>query len=122
MGVEGSPEKKIISVLLRKSPFNTLRNAEALRMSLGLTLREDRVQVFFLEDSVYLLLKTAPERIKTAAIDRHIETLLEVEGRLIAERESLEERRIGELVVPAEIRSRREIAEMLAQSDIVITY
>ena len=114
--------EKTISVLLRKAPFDTVRNADALRMSLGLTLRDDKVQVIFLEDGVYTLLKTSPEAIGSAPVARHIETLQSLDCPLVVERESLEERGLGQLSLPVEIKTRAEIAGLLAQSHIVISY
>jgi sulfur relay (sulfurtransferase) DsrF/TusC family protein len=114
--------KKTISVLLRKVPFDTVRDVEALRMSLGLTLRDDRVQVLFLEDGVYTLLNTSPEAIGSPPLARHLETLLDLDCPLLVEKESLEERGLEHLVFPVKIMTRGEIAEILAQSHIVISY
>jgi tRNA 2-thiouridine synthesizing protein C len=116
-----APEK-MISVILRKAPFRTVKNTEALRMSLGLTLRDDKVQVIFLEDGVYTLLKTSPEAIDSPSLARHIETLQGLDSLFIAELESLEERGIKELSIPVEIKTRAEIAGLLTQSDVVIAY
>lgn len=115
-------QKKTISVLLRKAPFDTVRNAEALRMSLGLTLRDDRIQIIFLEDGVYTLLKTSPEAIGSPSLARHLETLQGLDCPLVVEKESLEERGLGQLSLPVEIKTRAEIAALLAQSYIVISY
>lgn len=114
--------KKTISVLLRKVPLDTVRNAEALRMSLGLTLRDDRVQVIFLEDGVYTLLNTSPEAIGAPPMARHLETLQGLDCPLVVEKESLEERGLGQILLPVEIKTRAEIAALLAQSNIVISY
>ena len=56
---------KKVTVVLQKSPFNTLRNSEALRMSLGLTLANNAVSVVFTQDAVYSLLPSLPENIKS---------------------------------------------------------
>jgi len=74
-----------------KSSFNTCRNAEALRMSVGLTLREDKVTVIFMDDGVY----TAPAQNPNLFISRHltgIRALAMLKCRLLAEKSSMENR------------------------------
>ncbi|MBI2875264.1 MAG: DsrE family protein [Candidatus Tectomicrobia bacterium] len=115
-------EEKRISILIRKTPFNTARNSEALRMGLGLTLRDDRVQLLFVEDGVYSLIEAHPELIGSPGLRRHLETLQELDCPLIAEKESLDQRRLNPPPPPIEVRSRQEVALLLAQSDIVISY
>ena len=86
---------KKVTVVLQKSPFNTLRNSEALRMSLGLTLANNAVSVIFTSDAVYNLLPAFPENIKSPAFGRHIEMLNTLKCKLIAEKESMEERDVN---------------------------
>ena len=38
---------KHVAVVMRQSPFNTCRNAEALRMTVGLTLGDHAIAVIF---------------------------------------------------------------------------
>lgn len=120
--MEKDSEEKIISILIRKPPFNTLRNSEALRMSLGLTLQDDRVQVLFIEDGVYSLNPADPEIIGSPGLSRHLGTLQELNCPLIAEKESWDQRELGPLPSSIEVRSRKEVALLLAQSDIIISY
>ncbi|MBI4316894.1 MAG: DsrE family protein [Chloroflexi bacterium] len=112
------------TVVIRKSTFNTLRNSEALRMSVGLTLADNAVQVVFIEDGVYALLPTAPELIGSGTLEKHIQTLLMLKHRLVAEKESLETRGLSpdRLKHKVEILPRDEIAGLLAHSAVVISY
>ncbi|MBI3815267.1 MAG: DsrE family protein [Nitrospinae bacterium] len=113
---------KKVTVVLQKSPFNTLRNSEALRMSLGLTLAENAVRVVFVQDAVYCLMPTMPEKIKSPVFGRHIEMLQTLKCRLVAEKESLEERGIGDIEYNAEVMDRKEISQFIKESNSVITY
>mgnify|MGYP001589460920 CR=1 FL=1 len=113
---------KKIAVVIRKSPFNTLRNSEALRMSVGLTLAENSVSVFFVDDGVYILLLNQPEIIKSPVINKHIETLCLLNGKLIADEESLKERNLDNLKYKVAVMSSNEVFNMIEKSDVVICW
>ena len=113
---------KTTSVIISLSPLKTLRVAEALRMSVGLTLCGDRVQVLFMADGVYALLNTKPGKIGMPEYSRHIETLKQLNHRLFVEQEALDERTINEIRPEAEIVSRADLARLLLASDCVIRY
>ena len=113
---------KQVAVVLRQSPFNTCRNAEALRMTVGLTLGETTIAVIFRDDGVYTLLPTQPALIGSLEIDKHLDTLQLLHVRLIAERESLSQRNLSHLRWEVEHLTQREVARLLAESDAMICY
>jgi sulfur relay protein TusC/DsrF len=113
---------KRVAVVLRKSPFNTCRNSEALRMTVGLTLGDNAIAVIFRDDGVYTLLPTQPTLIGSLEIDKHLETLRLLNVRLVAERESLSERHLSQLKWEVERLARHEVAQLLADSDAIICY
>ena len=113
---------KQVAVILRQSPFNTCRNAEALRMTVGLTLGENAIAVIFCDDGVYTLLPTQPALISSLEIDKHLETLQLLHVRLIAEHESLNARNLSHLKWEVEHLTQREVAQLLAESDAMICY
>ncbi len=113
---------KQVAVVLRQAPFNTCRNAEALRMTVGLTLGENAITVIFRDDGVYTLLPTQPALIGSLEIDKHLETLQLLQVRLIAERESVNERNLSHLKWELEHLTQREVAQLLAESDAMICY
>ncbi len=113
---------KTTTVIISQSPLKTLRVAEALRMSVGLTLCGDAVQVLFMGDGVYTLLDTEPGKVGMPEYARHLETLKQLRHRLFAERESLDERHLDTIHHRAEIISRAESARVLLASDCVIRY
>jgi len=113
---------KTTTVIISQTPLNTLRVAEALRMSVGLTMCDDAVQVLFIEDGVYALLQTEPGRVSMPEYSRHIETLGQLGHRIFAERESLAERGIECMNHEAQVITRAEVAALLLGSDGIIRY
>ena len=113
---------KRVAVVVRQSPFNTCRNAEALRMTVGLTLADNVITVIFRDDGVYTLLPTEPSRIGSLGLDKHLETLPLLHVRLVAERESLAERKLSHLKWEVDRLARDEVARLLADAEAVICY
>lgn len=113
---------KRVAVVLRKSPFNTCRNSEALRMTVGLTLADNIIAVIFREDGVYTLLPTQPALIGAPEIDKHIDTLKLLNVRLMAEQEALDERHLVHLKWDVERVDRREVAQLLAASEAIVCF
>ncbi len=91
-------------------------------MSLGLTLTDNEVKVVFVEDGVYLLVSPSTEVIGYPDVKRHIETLKEMGCELIAEKESLKKRGLLDRKVDVNISSRREIDQIIEQSDRVMAF
>jgi sulfur relay (sulfurtransferase) DsrF/TusC family protein len=113
---------KKISVIVRNLPFNTRKNAEALRMSVGLTLREDKVTVIFIDDGVYTATRTKPEYINVPPPVREFGALTMLKCKLLADKPSLEKRGIKELIENINIVEREEIVRTISESDIVIPF
>lgn len=107
---------------MRRVPVSSLLNAEALRMSVGLTLAENDVTVVFAGDGVYTLLPIKPERLGSPEVAKHLETLEMMGCRLVAEAESVESRGLKELAWNVERLPRAEVARLLAGAQAVITY
>ncbi len=113
---------KKISVIVRNLPFNTRKNAEALRMSVGLTLREDKVTVIFMDDGVYTATPTKSEIINVLPPVREFGALTMLKCKLLADKPSLKERGIKELIENINIVEREEIVRTISESDIVIPF
>jgi sulfur relay protein TusC/DsrF len=113
---------KQVAVVIRHSPFNTCRNSEALRMTVGLTLADNAIAVVFRGDGVYTLLPTQPALIGSLEIDKHLETLQLLNVRLIAEQESLDERQLSQLKWDVERLPRHGVAQLLAESEAMVCY
>ena len=102
--------------------MNTRKNAEALRMSVGLTLRDDSVTVIFMDDGVYSATPLRPEVINFAPLNREFEALSLLKCRLLADKTSLEKRGVKNLLPSVSTADRDEIVRMITQSDIVIPF
>jgi sulfur relay (sulfurtransferase) DsrF/TusC family protein len=113
---------KRVAVVIRKSPFNTSGNSEALRMTVGLTLGDNTIAVIFRDDGVYTLLPSRPDLIGALGIEKHVETLQLLNVRLIAESESLNERQLPPLKWDVERLARQDVAQLLADSEAILCY
>ena len=113
---------KNVVVIIRNSPFNTVRNSEALRMTVGLTLEDNKITVIFLEDGVYLLGETNPKVISSGEIHKHIDTLRLLKHTLVAEKESLDLRNIEKLKYNVKVLTHAEISDTISKADVVIPW
>lgn len=111
---------KQVTTLIRQSPFNFALPAEALRMTMGLILSENKVRVVLTENGVNLLRAVSPERIGGQDVQRHLKTLGELGCDIVAEEESLDASGIGDPAIEVIRKSRGEIAELLSESDTVL--
>ncbi|MBU4076076.1 MAG: DsrE family protein [Euryarchaeota archaeon] len=113
---------KKITVIVRNLPMNTRRNAEALRMSVGLTLCGDKVTVVFMDDGVYSTAPAKPELIGPSSTKKDFEVFAMLKCTLLADKPSLEKRAIKNPVPNVKIAERDEIVRMITESDIVIPF
>ena len=113
---------KKITVIVRNPPLNTRRNAEALRMSVGLTLREDKVTVIFMDDGVYCATHMKPEFINVPSTKKEFEVLSMLNCALLADKISLDKRGIKNLIGNVKTAERDEIMRTITGSDIVIPF
>ncbi|NJD54169.1 MAG: DsrE family protein [Candidatus Methanoperedens sp.] len=113
---------KKIAVIVRNLPFNTRRNAEALRMSVGLTLREDKVTVIFIDDGIYTATPTKPEFINIPPPVKEFGALSMLKCRMLADKPSMEKRGIQEILENITCVEREEIIRTINESDIVIPF
>ena len=113
---------KNITVIVRNLPFNTRKNAEALRMSVGLTLREDKVTVIFLDDGVYTATRTKPEIINVPPPEREFGALIMLKCNMLADKPSMEKRGIQDILENVKCVEREEIIRTINGSDIVIPF
>ena len=78
-------EKKI-GLIIRKSPYTSLEAVEAMRMGVGLTIRNIEVYVFLLEDGLKALGKNGSEKKSDEMMfKKHLETLNELGQTIVAE-------------------------------------
>ncbi len=90
-GIVFEMKGKKIGVVIRNSPDADLRAVEAMRMGVGLTLRDIEVYLFFLEDGLKALREKPVKRGDEPVYQKHLETLVELKQNLVVENESMEE-------------------------------
>ncbi len=92
-------------------------------MAVGLTLEEsNKVTIIFVKDGVYLIGNVAPERIQSGIVKKHLDALRMLGHRLVAERESMEERGIKEPSLRVDVLSRAEVIKLLSEANRVIPW
>ncbi len=91
-------------------------------MSVGLTLREDKVTVIFMDDGVYTATPAKPELINLAPSKKEFEALLMLNCTLLADKPSIEMRGIKNLLSNVKAAGRDEIVNTITGSDIVIPF
>lgn len=111
---------KKISVLIQKSPYQDLMAVEAMRMSVGFTLRDIEVYLFFLEDGLDALIEDSLERAEEAGFRRHLEMFIELGQTLVVEAESIEASGNLSMAFDPMIWNRDAIISFVTQSDGVV--
>jgi tRNA 2-thiouridine synthesizing protein C len=110
----------------RKAPYGTIYALEALEVVLISAAFDQDVSLAFLDDGVYQLVKG--QHTKAIDVKNFSPTYRALEGydieKLYVEKESLEQRGLTEadLLVDVEVMSSANIAKMMAEQDVVISF
>ena len=112
---------KRVAVIIRNTPFNSERNSEALRMTVGLTTGDHDITVLFLDDGVLSLRALDPALIGADDANKHLDACRMLGVRLVAEEDSL--LRLGVTPAkPVEVVSRGEALRAIAEADVVVPF
>ncbi len=112
---------KRVAVIVRDTPFNSERNSEALRMTVGLTTGDHEITVLFLDDGVLSLRTLDPSLIGADDANKHLDACRMLGVRLVAEAEALSCRG----VIPAkhvEVVARDEALRAIADADVGVPF
>ena len=110
----------------RKAPYGTIYALESLEVVLITATFDQDVSLVFIDDGVYELVKG--QHTKAIGMKNFSPTYRALEGydveKLYVERESLEARGLTEddLLVPVEVLTQREMAELMAEQDVVLSF
>jgi tRNA 2-thiouridine synthesizing protein C len=110
----------------RKAPYGTIYALESLEVVLIAATFDQDVSLAFLDDGVYELVKG--QNSKAIGIKNFSPTYRALEGydveKLYVERESMAARGLAEadLLVPVEVLSSAEMAELMAAQDVVLSF
>lgn len=113
---------KHVAVVIRRTPFNSEHNSEALRMSVGLTTGDNRVSVVFLEDGVLSLSRLQPAVIAADDVGKHLEACEMLGVRLVADEQALRRHAVGQPAVRVEAVPFAELCQLLATADVIIPF
>ncbi len=111
-----------LAIMMRRSPFNSVRVHEALRSCVGLSMGDSPLTMVFVEDGVYTLSAKGKPILSGFDWNKHLEMLKELEFDLIVDRESADDRGVTEFNWEPTLMTRDEIAGVLKDSKAVITY
>ena len=110
----------------RKAPYGTIYALESLEVVLIAATFDQDVSLVFIDDGVYELVKG--QQSKGIGIKNFSPTYRALEGydveKLYVERESLEARGLTEsdLLVPVEVLGSAEMADLMQQQDVVLSF
>ena len=110
----------------RKAPFGTIYALESLEVVLIAATFDQDVSLVFLDDGVYELAKG--QDTQGIGVKNHSKTYRALDGydveKLYVERESLDARGLAEsdLIVDVEVLSSAEMAALMAEQDVVLSF
>ena len=110
----------------RKAPYGTIHSLESLEVVLIAATFDQDVSLVFLDDGVYELLKG--QNTKAIGMKNFSPTYRALDGydveKLYVERESLDARGLSEadLLVPVEVLGSSEMAALMAEQDVVLSF
>lgn len=115
-----------VAVVLRKAPYGSVYTAEGFRTLMGIAVFEMDIDVVFLDDGVYVLLKNqAPDKLEMKPLGDGFPALREFDvEKFYAHDESLAERglTVEDLVTPVEVVSGAQIARILETAGKVLPF
>jgi tRNA 2-thiouridine synthesizing protein C len=123
--MEDGKKKKILYVN-RKAPYGTIYALESLEVVLIAATFDQDVSLVFIDDGVYELVKG--QDTKGIGIKNHSKTYRALDGydveKLYVERESMAARGLAEddLIVDVEVLSSAEMAALMAEQDVVLSF
>ncbi|KPK71631.1 MAG: sulfur oxidoreductase [Acidithiobacillales bacterium SM23_46] len=123
--MEGGTVKKFLYVN-RKAPYGTIYALESLEVVLIGAAFEQDVSLAFIDDGVYELMKG--QNTKGIDMKNFSPTYRALEGydveKLYVEKESLDARGLAEadLIVPVKVISAREMTDLMAESEVVLSF
>lgn len=122
---EEGPVKKFMYVN-RKSPYGTIYALESLEVVLIAAAFDQDVSLVFMDDGVYQLKKG--QDTKGIGMKNFSPTYRALEGydieKLYVEKESMESRGLSEsdLIVPVEVLGKDELASMMDEQDVILSF
>jgi sulfur relay (sulfurtransferase) DsrF/TusC family protein len=113
---------KRVVLVLRRTPLNHIKNLEAFRLGLGLTLSNLDVTVVMVDEGVFNAIEMKPEIVDRPQVDSFLNYYEDVGVQLLAEREALDKYGVNTLRKGVEAVERQAIVEVIRGADVVIPF
>lgn len=115
-------KKKRIVVIIKSNPFGW-KSFEALRQAVGMAMDHD-VTVIFIKDGVYALTDWKPEMIGVPSLDKSIEALIMLGGKVYFEKESVSERGLIKAIKFKDVqqKTKDEVCSLIKDAEVVLTW
>ena len=109
-------------LILRHAPLNHIKNLEAFRIGLGLTLSSNEVTVAMVDEGVFNAVEMRPELVERPSVEAFLGFYDDVGVRQLADREALEKYGVETLRKGVAAVDRGEIVAAIRQADVVIPF
>jgi sulfur relay (sulfurtransferase) DsrF/TusC family protein len=109
-------------LILRNAPLNHIKNLEAFRIGLGLTLSSNEVTVAMVDEGVFNAVEMRPELVERPSVEAFLGFYDDVGVRQLADREALERYGVEKLRNGVAAVDRGEIVAAIRQADVVIPF
>ena len=113
---------KRVVVILRHTPLNHIKNLEAFRLGLGLTLSNNEVTVAMVDEGVLNAINLKPEIVDRPSVSSFLEYYEDVGIRSIADKDSVKRFGLTELRDEVVLVERQEIIDAIRDAEVVIPF
>ncbi len=113
---------KNVAVIVRTSPFNTLKSVEAFRMGVGLTLEGNHVDILLMEEGVWNAIPASSRKIERPDPDQFIQSLEICGMGAYVDIERLPAAFHSKIRVGIRGKTKKELVQMIEEAEVVIPY
>ncbi len=113
---------KQVVVVLRHTPLNHIKNLEAFRLSLGLTLSNNEVVIAMVDEGVLNAIPFEPPVVDRPDVSSFLELYEAVGIRSIADGAALQRYGLATVRDGVEVSDRKTIIKLICQAEVVIPF
>ncbi len=117
-------DKKKVVLMVRRSPLNSVKSAEGLRQSVGLTLAENEITTLLLDEAAWLSVPLSPQLIEGAPVRKHLDAMVMLGIHVKVEKESLDRFGIDQkdVIRGIEVADKDAIVSVITNADVVYAF
>jgi sulfur relay (sulfurtransferase) DsrF/TusC family protein len=113
---------KKVAVIIQASPLNTLKSIEAFRMSVGLTLEGNHVDIFLLGNGAWNALPMNSKKVERPDVNQFMDVFEMCGIGAYVESEALPPSGQPEIRAGFQKKLKRELIQMIYQAEVVIPF